>query len=389
MNLTDITTATITAKLAQLRGTGSYFVTEVGDTYIQATSFNGDEVVIEICNEKFMQRALPAGSDEELLRLGFTRPAKRNPNWWISIDGGQPELRRAADAAVRALVDVYGIDPDDIADAVDVPLSERAALASLPTAERRATTAHKGQVDKAGRPYIEHPRRVADRVAEIDGRAAAVCVAWLHDVVEDSDVTPDELRGDFDDAIVDAVDAVTRRDGEGDDYYRRVASNDLAVAVKRADIWDNTNPERLAALPASTRDRLQAKYAHALELLDQLAPPASATPSETVGDRDDSLGMDTEAIGRLMAYAHSGLPVRGVPAKPEQPRGPSGRGRDLLPGHDRDAEARRGRRRRGVSDQRLVSLGLVDRVEACPLPVEAAVALRRGHSAGVQSAPCP
>lgn len=306
MNLIDIATATIAAKLAQLRGTGTYFVTEVGDTYIQATSFNGDEVVIEICNEKFMQRALPAGSDEELLRLGFTRPAKRNPNWWIGIDGGQDELRRAADAAVQALIDVYGIDPDDVADAVGIPLSERAALASLSTAERRATTAHEGQVDKAGRPYIEHPWRVANRVAEVDGRAAAVCVAWLHDVVEDSDVTLDELRDDFGDAIVDAVDALTRREGEGDDYYRRVASNDLAVAVKRADIWDNTNPERLATLPASTRDRLLAKYAHALALLDQLAPPASATPPEASGDRHDSLGMDTKAIGRLMAYAIQG-----------------------------------------------------------------------------------
>ncbi|MFT3969086.1 MAG: HD domain-containing protein [Micropruina sp.] len=236
-------------------------------------------------------------------RLGFTRPAKRNPNWWIDIDGGQDVLRSAADAAVQALVYVYDIDPDDIADAVDVSLSERAALASLSSAERRATTAHEGQVDKAGRPYIEHPRRVADRVAEVDGRAAAGCVAWLHDVVEDGDVTLDELRDDFDDAIVDAL---TRRDGEGDDYYRRVAPNDLAVAVKRADIWDNTNPERLAALPASTRDRLQAKYAHALALLDQLAPPASDTPPETVGDRHDSLGMDAAAIGRLMAYAIQG-----------------------------------------------------------------------------------
>lgn len=74
MNLIDITTATIAARLPQLRGTGSYFVTEVGDTYIQAACCNGDEVLIEICNEEFMQRTLPAGSDEELLRLGFTRP---------------------------------------------------------------------------------------------------------------------------------------------------------------------------------------------------------------------------------------------------------------------------------------------------------------------------
>lgn len=308
MNLTDITAATIAAKLAQLRGTGTFFNTTVGDTYFQAASFTGDEVLIEICNEKFMSRTLPAGSGEGLLRLGFTRPSKNKPNWWIGIeDGHDDDLRSAADATVRALVNVYGIDPDEVADAVDVPLSEKAALASLATAEWRATAAHEGQVDKAGRPYIEHPRRVADRVAEVDGRAAAVCVAWLHDVVEDSNVTLDELLDDdFSDAIVDAVDALTRREDEGDDYYRRVASNDLAVAVKRADIWDNTNPERLAALPASTRDRLQAKYAHALKLLDRLAPPASATPPEALGDREETTGMDVAEIGRLMAYAIQG-----------------------------------------------------------------------------------
>ena len=49
-----------------------------------------------------------------------------------------------------------------------------------------ATKAHEGQVDKAGMPYIDHPRRVAERVAQVDGRPEAIAVAWLHDVVEDT-----------------------------------------------------------------------------------------------------------------------------------------------------------------------------------------------------------
>ena len=277
MNLTHVTAATIAAELGQLRGTGKYVVTRVGDAYFQAASFTGNDVLIEISAERFMSRSLPPGSHDELVRLGFTRPSPpANPNWWIGIKGGHDgRLRRAAVALVRALVEVYGIDPDELASAVHVPATELAALRLRQGAERIATRAHEGQVDKAGRPYIEHPRRVAARVEQVDGPAAAVCVAWLHDVVEDCGITLDDLLEDFDDEIVDAVDALTRREGEGDEYYRRVASNELALVVKRADIWDNTNPDRLAALPAETRERLQAKYAHARGLLERLDPPIS------------------------------------------------------------------------------------------------------------------
>lgn len=135
-------------------------------------------------------------------------------------------------------------------------------------AERLAQHAHAGQKDKAGMPYIDHPRRVAARAEEVDGRPAAVAVAWLHDVVEDTPTTLEELRdAGFDTDVVAAVDAITRRPGEGDDYYRRVAANQLAAVAKRADIWDNTNPERLALLSQADRDRLEQKYRHALEQL--------------------------------------------------------------------------------------------------------------------------
>jgi (p)ppGpp synthase/HD superfamily hydrolase len=135
-------------------------------------------------------------------------------------------------------------------------------------AERVAREAHVGQVDKAGRPYIDHPRRVAARVAEVDGRPAAVAVAWLHDVVEDTPTTLEDLRdAGFGADVVAAVDALTRRPGEGDDYYLRVASDDLATVVKLADIWDNTNPERLARLSPDDQARLEQKYRHALEAI--------------------------------------------------------------------------------------------------------------------------
>ena len=144
-------------------------------------------------------------------------------------------------------------------------------------ARELATDAHRGQLDKVGQPYIEHPARVAARVRECaPGDADAECVAWLHDVVEDTAITLEQVRQRFGDRIADAVDAMTRRDsdwdGDPDDYYRRVAANPLALTVKYADIADNTDPGRSALLDPATRERLAAKYAHAREVLAASAP---------------------------------------------------------------------------------------------------------------------
>lgn len=135
----------------------------------------------------------------------------------------------------------------------------KSALVDL--ARSIATKAHEHQVDKIGQPYIGHPARVAERVR---GDDAAEVVAWLHDVVEDTDVTLDDLRRHFPGMIVDAVDAISKRSGEPiDAYYARVVANPVARAVKLADIADNTDPRRSALLDEPTRTRLAAKYAHA------------------------------------------------------------------------------------------------------------------------------
>lgn len=127
-------------------------------------------------------------------------------------------------------------------------------------AKALATAAHATQTDKAGRPYITHPQRVAARVA---GDSRAEAAAWLHDVVEDSSITLADLAADgFDPEIIRAVDALTRRDGEPpEDYYARIRAVPLALRVKFADLADNTDPHRLAALDDATRERLIRKYA--------------------------------------------------------------------------------------------------------------------------------
>lgn len=139
-------------------------------------------------------------------------------------------------------------------------------------AKQLATSAHEGQVDKAGNPYINHPARVAASLADED----AITTAWLHDVVEDTDVTLDQLAEQFPPAIVAAVDDLTKRADESRaQYYARVRTNPIALAVKLADINDNSNLQRLSKLDLATRERLQAKYASAIT---QLTGVHQATP---------------------------------------------------------------------------------------------------------------
>lgn len=140
------------------------------------------------------------------------------------------------------------------------------------TARRIATQAHRGQVDKAGAPYIGHP----ERVAAAGGDERVVAAAWLHDVVEDTDVTPDDLRAaGIPDDVVTAVVALSKVPGQSvEDYFVAVNRHQVAIAVKAADLADNTDPERLALLDEQTRARLVAKYVRARSLLAHPHAPA-------------------------------------------------------------------------------------------------------------------
>jgi hypothetical protein len=137
---------------------------------------------------------------------------------------------------------------------------------TLDDAVRIARDAHAGQIDKSGRPYIEHPLRVMTRVQGEHTQMAAV----LHDVVEDTTVTPDDLRAaGCPEPVVTAVIALSKQPGEAlPDYIARVAVDPIAAVVKRADIGDNTDPVRMSALDTATARRLRAKYAEAIRLLN-------------------------------------------------------------------------------------------------------------------------
>jgi (p)ppGpp synthase/HD superfamily hydrolase len=134
-------------------------------------------------------------------------------------------------------------------------------------ADALAERAHHGQEDKAGRPYIEHPRAVAAALAEHGDHA--VMAGLLHDVVEDTDVTLDDLRAaGYPAEVVDAVDAVTRRPGETYmQFVARAADHPLGRLVKLADNAHNSSPERLAALPPEQATGMARRYARARAIL--------------------------------------------------------------------------------------------------------------------------
>lgn len=116
-------------------------------------------------------------------------------------------------------------------------------MATLEKAIEIAARAHSSQVDKAGEPYILHPLRVMLNVAGLQARIAAA----LHDVVEDSPMTLEELRREgFADEALEAIDALTRREGETRMQAAiRAAANPIARAVKIADVIDNMNLSRI------------------------------------------------------------------------------------------------------------------------------------------------
>lgn len=126
-----------------------------------------------------------------------------------------------------------------------------------------AEIAHAGQLDKAGRPYVEHLARVALAVADHPTSPGLLqAVAWLHDSIEDTDLSEQDLRaGGMPTEVVEAVRAITHDPDEPRvDYYARVRKNELARIVKLADVADNSDPARLALLDDATRQRLERKY---------------------------------------------------------------------------------------------------------------------------------
>ena len=123
-----------------------------------------------------------------------------------------------------------------------------------------AQKAHAGQVDKAGKDYILHPMTVASYMdTDIEKT-----IAYLHDVLEDSDVTVDALRKIFPNEIVDTLITLTHRKDESYfEYIQRVSKSKLAKKVKVADLLHNLDITRIKEPTKQDYERLE-KYKKAI-----------------------------------------------------------------------------------------------------------------------------
>jgi hypothetical protein len=138
-----------------------------------------------------------------------------------------------------------------------------------------ALMAHSGQTDKAGAPYILHPLRL---MLAAQGREQQI-TALLHDVLEDSDISADDLRdAGIPAAVVSALEALTRQlDESYEDFVERLGENPLARAVKLLDLQDNLNVQRLPALKKDDLMRL-GRYHRALQYLRSLEDAVADGP---------------------------------------------------------------------------------------------------------------
>ena len=123
---------------------------------------------------------------------------------------------------------------------------------------------HKNQLDKSGMPYVFHPFHVAEQMSDEN----TTIVALLHDVVEDTDLTLEDIRNyGFNEEVLQALSLMTHeKDVPYFDYIKRLASNDIARTVKIADLEHNSDLSRLDEVKESDLARAE-KYKKSLEFL--------------------------------------------------------------------------------------------------------------------------
>lgn len=126
--------------------------------------------------------------------------------------------------------------------------------------------AHKNQIDKSGMPYVFHPFHLAEQMKD----EQTVIVALLHDVIEDTDYTFDDLKAiGFDDVIIDALKLMTHDESVPYmAYVTEIKTNPIARAVKLADLQHNSDLSRLDVIDERALERKD-KYIEAIKLLEE------------------------------------------------------------------------------------------------------------------------
>ena len=143
-----------------------------------------------------------------------------------------------------------------------ISLSEELLELAIELAEKH----HKGQLDKGGNPYINHPLAVMKRL----NRPEEKIVGVLHDIVEDTEVTLENLKEyGFPENIILGVDSVTRREGESRAaFIYRAKLNELGRSVKIADLKENSNLSRIPHPMEKDYERVE-KYKREISILTE------------------------------------------------------------------------------------------------------------------------
>ena len=125
--------------------------------------------------------------------------------------------------------------------------------------------AHRKQKDKSGIPYVFHPIHLAEQMETEE----TIIVALLHDVVEDSDYTIEDLRKKgFSDAVLEAISLMTHADGVNYmDYVKEIKNNPIARVVKLADLRHNSDLTRLEVVDEKALKRRNT-YQEAIAFLE-------------------------------------------------------------------------------------------------------------------------
>jgi (p)ppGpp synthase/HD superfamily hydrolase len=146
-----------------------------------------------------------------------------------------------------------------------------------------AADRHAGQVDKGGNAYILHPLRMMMRLRTNDPELMAIAV--LHDVVEDCDVSFDELRAiGMTERVVTGVRALTRQAGETyEQFIERLAFSPDALLVKREDLRDNSDLTRLRGVTEKDVARMQ-RYMLAFKRVEALLHTARLLSMNHTGE---------------------------------------------------------------------------------------------------------
>ncbi len=128
-----------------------------------------------------------------------------------------------------------------------------------------AYQAHKNQFDKGGMPYIFHPLHLAEQM----DTEYSVITALLHDVMEDSSISLEDLKAEgFPDPVLEALSLLTHNKNVPYlEYIQQLKSNELARKIKLADLAHNSDATRLSCLDEYSRERIQ-KYERAIALLE-------------------------------------------------------------------------------------------------------------------------